>query len=408
MSPEAPTHPQTPPDESPYGEAPSGPPSTAVRVRNNVLGVLAAILLTAGIASALHARVALDPTPAPRAPMPVLATQYTPQTDFSRPASSLGVVVAARRATLGFEMGGKLLAAPPREGTPVSAGDVIATLDQTALLARRQAIAAQLQQVTTELELAQLKAKRQKKLRATGATSKDAVDETRLRARALDGSVAAAKAQLASIDIELEKSTLRAPYDGTIANRYQHQGAIVSPGTPVVTLLATTEKEAHIGIGVEQARDLSLGHAYKLRLRGQLLEALLVSLRPDVNPQTRATTAVFQLPSETSVLDGEPVTLELTNTVHATGAWLPISALAESQRGLWMVLRLVATEERTNATEDTRTVYQAERETVEVLDVQGDRAYVRGTLPDGSLVVADGMHRIIPGSRVVISASEGL
>jgi len=40
------------------------------------------------------------------------------------------------------------------------------------------------------------------------------------------------------------------------------------------------------------------------------------------------------------------------------------------------------------------------REAVEVLHVTGDRAYVRGTLNDGDRVIADGVHRVAPGTRV--------
>jgi hypothetical protein len=40
------------------------------------------------------------------------------------------------------------------------------------------------------------------------------------------------------------------------------------------------------------------------------------------------------------------------------------------------------------------------REAVEVIDVQGNRAYVRGSLPDGAVVVADGVHRVTAGNPV--------
>ena len=42
------------------------------------------------------------------------------------------------------------------------------------------------------------------------------------------------------------------------------------------------------------------------------------------------------------------------------------------------------------------------REAVEVLEIQGDMAYVRGTITDGSLIVANGVHRFTPGVSVSI------
>ncbi len=90
-------------------------------------------------------------------------------------------------------------------------------------------------------------------------------------------------------------------------------------------------------------------------------------------------------------LDGEPVALSLTESVSEIGGWLPVSALIEGERGLWTVLRL--------GERDGNTV--ALREAVEVLHVYEDQAFVRGTLANGQTVVADGIHRVTPGTPVV-------
>ena len=113
------------------------------------------------------------------------------------------------------------------------------------------------------------------------------------------------------------------------------------------------------------------------------------------DPVTRAATAVFAIPPRVRALDGEPVTLTLTETVAATGGWLPIAALQEGQRGVWTVLRLAPEADR----------FRTVREAVEVLDVQQDRAYVRGTLSPGDRVVASGVHRVTPGTPVLVEES---
>ena len=93
-----------------------------------------------------------------------------------------------------------------------------------------------------------------------------------------------------------------------------------------------------------------------------------------------------------SQVSGEPVTLALSEEVAMTGGWLPVSALLEGERGLWTVLRVV----------DTDQGAVTAREAVEVLDVRGDRAYVRGTLGDHQRFIADGVQRIAPGTPVVL------
>ena len=361
---------------------------------SGVLGVAVAVAIVVGLTVALQARVALTQTVPEKTPLTVATTTFKLQESYRRTVAYLGLIVAGRKTDLSFEIPGRIATLPVRQGSQVAAGELIAQLDDAALRARRDATTADLKRAQAELELARLKAKRQKDLRATGAVSKEAFDETRLRASALEAQVEAVTAGLASIDIELEKSRLVTPYDGIVADHYVHEGTVINPGVPVVRLIETAQQEAHIGVSAARAGELEIGKLYPLKLRGEKIEAALLSVRPDVDPITRSTTAVFRVPAQVSALDGEPITLELDEFMPLAGGWLPISALLEGKRGLWTVLRI----------ESSGAQHTTLREAVEVLDIQRDKAYVRGTLPSGSLVVASGMHRITPGTPIALEA----
>jgi RND family efflux transporter MFP subunit len=361
---------------------------------SGLLGIGAAALITAGLTLALHTRFAMGEKPAPRIPLTVASVEFQLQSAYMREVSYLGLITAGRKANLGFESAGTIAELPWREGSPVEKGQLIARLDDASLQASYSATSAELEQARTELELAKLKAKRQKDLRESGAVSREAFDETRLRAQALSSRLEAVSSRLRAIQIQIDKASLRAPYAGVIADRFLHEGAVVNPGTPVVRFIETAGREANIGVAVTKARGLIVGNLYELKLHGNAFTSTLLSVRPDVDPVTRVTTAVFAVPSDIEAVDGEPVTLSLQEEVASTGGWLPIASLLESSRGLWNVLRLETTPE------GTRTA----RETVEVLEIQGDQAYVRGTLASGSLVVASGVHRTTPGTLVSIAA----
>ena len=357
---------------------------------SGLYGIGAAVGIAVVLTSLLYFRVALRADTGLPAVLPVAAVEFVPQDSYERTISYLGLVVAGRKTTLGFEVPGLIETSPPRAGTTVQRGDILASLDDTALLSKQKATAADLQQVRVERDIAQLKAKRQAKLITTGAVSEDAYDETRLRATALEARVAAEAARLRSIDIELEKSRLIAPYDGIVAERYVREGAIVNPGTPVLRLIETSAQESHIGVSAERARELRVGNVYTLIVRDSTFGAVLLAVHPDVDPVTRTATAVFAIPPAIAALDGEPVTLELAEKVYETGGWLPIEALLEGSRGVWNVLRL----------KPDGANYRTVREAVEILDLQQERAYVRGTLAPGALIVASGVHRVSPGSEV--------
>ncbi len=357
--------------------------------RNTLFALAVAAVGTTTITAGLHARVA-DEDPKPRAPMPIRSEVYELASRYEREQQFLGLIQAATQSEIGFEVPGAVAAMLVNEGDAVDAGAPLAKLDTQALDARRDAAASTLEQIRAELELARARTARQAPLKDSGAISEQTFDDTRLTEKALESRLNSAQAQLRALEIDIEKSTLRAPYAARIARRLLDRGAVTQPGTPVFTLVATAEREAHIGVAVEQADALEPGREYPLNWRGETVMAKLRAVRPDVNPVSMTTAAIFELPPALEAFDGEPVTVSLPRTVAAKGGWLPLSALLEGDRGVWTVLAL--------REEDEGTV--AQREAVEVLHISGDRVYVRGTLNAGDQVVADGVHRIAPGTRV--------
>jgi RND family efflux transporter MFP subunit len=341
----------------------------------------------------LHERVKPDGKLVEKVPLPVTITHFEELGSYQRQVSYLGLIQARRKTKVGFEMPGLLRELKVREGSRVETGDILAELDDAKLLAQRKAVVAELQQVGAELELARIKESRQQDLRTTGAVSREAHDETRLRAQALLARSKVVQAKLDSIDIELHKSVIRAPYSGVISERYIDIGTVVSAGTPILRLVEAASREAHIGVAVAQAEKLVRGQNYPLTLRGKTIDASLLSVKPDVNPATRAVTAIFLLPAAVDGLDGEPVSLVLSTPVHMRGGWLPISALLEGERGVWTVLKIIPKGEEQLAV----------REVVEVLEIQGDRVFVRGTIGQGDSLVADGVHRVTPGTAVTLA-----
>lgn len=354
------------------------------------LWITLACTLAALLSALLHLRAGLAGQPPAPEPMPVRAIDFVVEPGYQRSLRFTGVVRAQDQTEAGFELPGMLLELAVEEGDQLTAGTVIARLDSSQLDARRRVAAAELASVEADLELARLRAERQRKLRASGAISAQDYDETRLAAVALEGRLESLSAQLRSLDIDLEKSVLRAPWNGVVAQRYLDTGAIVAAGTPVVRLLRTEQLEARIGVPAQYLQALQPSREYRLLLRTGPVAATLRAVRPDVEPLTRTALAIFALPAANQSLDGEPVSLLLQEQIASEGGWLPVSALLEGERGAWAVLRLQAREASTVAV----------REMVEVLEIDGDRAFVRGSLQSGQTVIADGIHRIAAGTPV--------
>jgi RND family efflux transporter MFP subunit len=328
------------------------------------------------------------------------------ETGFDAIRVYAGRTVAGRASELGFKQAGELAVLHADIGDLVAAGQVLAELDSASLearLAQAEAdvnlAAANLQALEAETQLARQTEERFRTLRDAGHTSAQVYDEQRLALRAKQAqlsvaaaSLAKAKANRLAAQIAIQEARLEAPFAGQIQHRHMDEGAQAGPGQTVFRLVETAHREAHVGIPETMTDSLSPGQTFTLRWADARLRGTLSALLPEVDAASRTVTAVIELDDET-IPFGAVVELELNYRVAADGYWLPLTALTESDRGLWGAYVV---------TGDSH----AERRLVEVLHVEADRAYVRGTLNAGERVIDAGVQRIVPGQVVSMQAGD--
>lgn len=370
-------------------------------------GVGTAVAIAAvGLALGGAGLVAASVGPAPEAPaavaepLPVAALRVEPQDGHTVTDRFLGRLEPARRSTLAFEQPGLVTEILMEEGAVVAAGAVVARLDDAALLARRDQLAAQRDQVAADLDLARRTLDRQRTLRDQGHAPAQRYDEARLAAQALTARLAETDAALRAVAIDLDKAVLRAPFAGTVGPRLLDEGAVVGAGAAVVDLLETGRPRARVGVPPDVAARLAPGAAVRLLVAGRPMPAQVLAVRPDLSGATRTVPVLVTVDAALDGGFGDTVELHVDRTVPAPGAWVPLTALVEARRGLWSVFVL----RPDGATADAG--LSVVRESVEILHVDGDRAYVAGPLAAGDRLVAAGAHRVVPGQSVVVAQAE--
>jgi HlyD family secretion protein len=157
-----------------------------------------------------------------------------------------GTVKACRRAHLAPQGGGQIAMLQAHVGDRVEAGQVLLTLwneDLKAQLrlaqAEQKAAAANAEQACLRAEEAQRDARRQKSLKDKGQISEEAYDRSVTGARAGEASCRAARAQVGVAesrvdvaDAALERTLLKAPFPGYIAEVNGELGEYVTPSPP--------------------------------------------------------------------------------------------------------------------------------------------------------------------------------
>ncbi len=361
-----------------------------------------------------------------------------------------GTVRARRDSELGFEHAGRVIAIHVEAGDEVRAGQALARLDGRQLEARRKALVAEraqafavlqelqagprqeaiaqarsrIQDLEEQLRLFGVKRVRAERLFKEQVVAEDALDDAasmekqltaRLeearqaleehlagtrpeRIRAQEAAVEHLDGLLELVDVHIENSTLRAPFDGVVAERRIDEGSVVAAGETVVRVLESAAPEAWVGVPVVMAKSVVPGRKYTLEIGGAEHSATALQVLPEIDAATRCVSAVFELEdSEIEVFPGQVVRLALERTVAEEGMWIPTTALTRGLRGLWNCYAVV---EATSPGGAQRGRYLVERRQVEVLHAEGDRVYVRGTLRDGERIVSEGTHRLVAGQPV--------
>ncbi|QDT67565.1 Multidrug export protein AcrE precursor [Planctomycetes bacterium MalM25] len=372
-------------------------------------------------------------------PISVGVAPAEPVDSFLRKRVYTGTLVAKRRSVLSFELAGKLLELSVDEGDRVAKNQPLARLDTRRLEAgllqakselaqsravlkeleagpRQQTIAAaraEVSNLAAQRDVAGLRLRRRERLVQTTAISQEEYDEavythratvarTEVAQKTLDeleagtrveqieaqrALVAAIEARLADIHHQLDDAVMLAPYAGRIVRRRIDEGTIVAAGAPVFEQIEDASLEAWIGVPPRSAKALRVGGALEVTIDGRTVQATVQSVRAELDPETRTQNVVLRLEDPKGLVAGQVARVAVREPVAMTGYWTPTATLTPDRRGLWSVLVV-----------DEKGVVAGRP--VEVIENDGDRTFVRGTLQAGERVIVEGAHRVVPGQRV--------
>ena len=301
-----------------------------------------------------------------------------------------GIVQPRRSSDLGFADGGRIAALNVDVGDRVTDGQILAVLDTRALRSQLASAEARVNEARASHALAMNTVERQQTLLARGHVSQQRVDEALAQAATADARIEAAKAQADTLRVQIDLASITAPYPGVITARNYDEGAIAPQGAPVFALVETGSLEARIGLPANLASTLEQGQVYTLQSDNGPIDARLRSVTGVIEAGQRSVTTVFDITDATMVSAGAVVRLSLSRDVEENGLWLPVSALAEGQRGLWSLYIAVPQEGG----------WVARPGLVEVVQSDGERAFVRGAISDGDRIIVDGLQRVAPGQAV--------
>ena len=284
-----------------------------------------------------------------------------------------GQLEPRRRVSLRAETGGRVVALPVTKGARVRTGDLLVRLAEDD---RRSQIA----RVQAELDSQSLQVDGHRKLKQQGL-------QAEANLKAAEAALAAARAQLDRLQLDLSRTELRAPFDGVLENRSVEIGSFVDRGDAVAELVESSQMLAVTQVPQQSASQLALGQPVKIRLLdGRRAKGEIVYLASVAETGTRS----FRVEAAVANPDGAlpaGVSAELRIAVgEETAHFLSAAALTLDDRGQ-VGVKSVGKEDRVHF------------HPVTLVRTRADGVWVAG-LPDPVHVIVQGQNFVAQGETV--------
>src|SRR3954471_22111828 len=152
--------------------------------------------------------------------------------------TAIGTVIAASTVAVRSQITGELMTVNFKEGDEVQQGQVLFTLDKRPFEAALLQAEAQLQKDVAQLANAKAQATRYQDLLQRGIAPREQVDQIMTQAAALEGTVAADRANVQSARVQLDYATIEAPISGRTGLLQVHKGNLVRANDtlPIVSI----------------------------------------------------------------------------------------------------------------------------------------------------------------------------
>ena len=316
-------------------------------------------------------------------PVPVVVTTARAE-NFGANLTATGTVVSRNDARISGEVGGTLawIAEP---GVNVKRGDTIARIDGERLALTLRDNEAALKRLDAQL---QLLATQRERLQTLGnVVSQSQLDEALSRERMAEQDVEQARVARDRARLDLSRATVRAPFDGIVAERLSQSGEFVAGGSPLLRLVNDRDLEVVARAPLTTADSVSAGAIAQLVDGEHKGEGKVRAVIPVGDERSRMVELRIAL-TDRSWRVGAPVRVEIAPRALKAVVTVPRDAVILRQ-GASYVMRVKA--------DNT-----AERVAVNIGPGYANNVQIDGLLRAGDRVVVRGGERLEPGQAVKV------
>ena len=301
----------------------------------------------------------------------VLAVKNTLPNQLTAP----GQLLPFEQVTIFSEISGYIEEILFQEGEHVTKGQALIRINS-------ERISADIKQLEVDLALAQKEAERQEALSEVAATSTELLEQTQSR-------VAQINAQLNRLTIEIEKSTIRAPFSGQMGLRQISPGAYITPNQAIVSLAQINPLKVEFAIPQRYATAVHINDTIEVTQSNtnEKFIATVFAKEPYIDQSTKTLTIRAKLDATKNLYPGAFVNVTVALETNEQGVLIPSEALMPVLNGqkVWVKRNNLAVSEL--VTPGVRT---------------SDRIVIAGNIKVGDTILTTGLLGIREGMAVEV------
>lgn len=201
-----------------------------------------------------------------------------------------GSIQPERRADLRAEVSAVVLEVLKENGDAVRRGDVLVRMDQTAIRDNLNSAQDNARNAAQSLDQAERNLQRLKTLRASGMTSLQALDDAEVRRNGAQSELSASNARVVTARQQLERTLVRAPFDGVVSDRKVSAGDTASIGKELLKVIDPSSMRFAGRISADKVSLVKVGQSVSFRINGygnQEFHGKVTRMDPSANDVTR-------------------------------------------------------------------------------------------------------------------------
>ena len=201
-----------------------------------------------------------------------------------------GSIQPERKADLRAEVSTVVLQVLKENGEAVKRGDIIVRLDETSIRDNLNSANDAMRNAGLALDQAERNLQRLKTLRASGMTSMQSLDDAEVRRNAAQSEVSSAKARAAAAQQQMQRTVVRAPFDGIVSERKVSAGDTASAGKELVKVIDPNSMRFVGRVSADKIGMVKPGQAVSFRINGyagQEFRGKVTRVDPAANDVTR-------------------------------------------------------------------------------------------------------------------------